>query len=245
MPNRASAWRSSPDWSRRSTATEWLDGAGADARALETFLRDLARFNAAMLGHRAVLAWLRRATRRAPGDRPFTLLDVGCGYGDLLRAIRRWARKRGVPIRLVGLDHSRETIRIARAASDNADGIEYRAGDVFEYRPPEPVDFVVSSLLAHHLSDERIAALLRFMEAAARRGWLIYDLQRHPVPHYFIGLVGRLTRLSPLMIEDGRISVARALTAAEWRERLAAADISPASVRLRWFLFRFVIGRLK
>jgi hypothetical protein len=78
-----------------------------------------------------------------------------------------------------------------------------------------------------------------------RRGWLIYDLQRHPVPHYFIKLIGRLTRLNPLMIEDGRISVERSLTAAEWRERLAAAGIPRQAVRLRWFLFRFVIGRLK
>jgi hypothetical protein len=47
------------------------------------------------------------------------------------------------------------------------------------------------------------------------------------------------------MIEDGRISVERSLTAAEWRERLAAAGIPRQAVWLRWFLFRFVIGRLK
>lgn len=241
----AGARRPSPDLSRRSTAAEWLDGADADAPELESFLRDLARFNSAMLGHRAVVAWLRHATRHPPKDRPFTVLDVGCGYGDLLRAIRRWSRKRSLPIRLIGLDRSRETIRIAQAASAEADGIEYRVGDVFDYRPPEPIDWVVSSLLTHHLSDERIVGFLRWMEMTARRGWLIYDLQRHAVPHYFIGLIGKLTRLNPLMIEDGRISVARSLTAAEWRERMASAGIPLASVRLRWFLFRFVIGRLK
>ena len=47
------------------------------------------------------------------------------------------------------------------------------------------------------------------------------------------------------MIQDGRISVERSLTAAEWRERLAAAGIAGEAVQLRWFLFRFVIGRLK
>jgi hypothetical protein len=50
------------------------------------------------------------------------------------------------------------------------------------------------------------------MEETARKGWLIYDLQRHPVPYYFITLMGKLTRLHPMVIHDGRISVARSLT---------------------------------
>ena len=233
------------DLSHRSREIEWLDGAGAGATELEFFLRDLARLNSVMFGHRAVIAWLHRATKDALSERPLTILDAGCGYGDLLRAIRRWARKRGLAARLIGLDRSRETISIAQAAGAETDDIEYQVGDIFEFRPLERIDLVVSSLLAHHLSDELIVRLLRWMEVTAHRGWLIYDLQRHPVPHYFIALIGRLTRLSPLMIRDGLISVERSLTAAEWRERLVAADIACESVRLRWFLFRFVIGRLK
>ncbi|HEY1473127.1 MAG TPA: methyltransferase domain-containing protein [Pseudolabrys sp.] len=234
-----------PNLSHRSTEVEWLDGAGPDAPELEFFLRDLSRFNGAMLGHRAVMAWLRRITKHAPKEPPLTLVDIGCGNGDLLRTIRWWSRRHGLPIRLIGLDRSRETIRIAQAASARGDGIEYRVGNVFEFTPPEPIDFVVSSLFAHHLSDDMIVEFLGWMESTARRGWLIYDLQRHAVPHCFITLIGKLTRLHPLMIEDGRISVARALTAPEWRERMAAAGIPPGAAQLRWFLFRFVIGRMK
>ena len=163
---------------------------------------------------------MRRATGR------LTLVDVGCGYGDLLRAIRRWSRKRGLAIRLVGVDLSRETIDIARAATDDADQIEYRVGDVFDYRAAEPVDFVVSSLLTHHFSDAMIVSFLRWMETTARKGWLIYDLQRHVVPYFFIGLMGKLTSLHRIVIHDGRISVARSLTRAEWRQHIASAGIA-------------------
>lgn len=231
--------------SRRSSEPEWLDGAGAQTPELESFLRDLARLNGVMLGHRAVIAWLRRALKDTPRDRPLTLIDVGCGYGDLLRAIRRWANKRHVPLRLIGIDLSPETVRIARSAGHDNDAIEYCVGDIFAFRPSEPVDLVVSSLLAHHFSDRLIVEFLRWMEATAQRGWLIYDLQRHPVPHFFIGLIGRMTRLNPLMIGDGRISVARSLTRAEWTNRIAGAGIAREAVQVRWFLFRFVIGRLK
>lgn len=235
----------SRDLSQRSAEPEWLDDADTSPEELALVLRDLARFNGAMLGHWPVLAWLRRATRDRPKETALTLLDVGCGYGDLLRAIRRWARKRGLTIRLIGLDLSCETIRIAKAATDDADEIDYRVMDVFDYAPPAPVDFVVSSLLTHHMSDGLIVKFLRWMEAAACKGWLIYDLQRHPVPFHFIGLVGKLTPLHPMVIHDGRISVARSLTRAEWLARIDEAGIARDQVQMRWFLVRFVIGRMQ
>ena len=64
----ASATALPRDLSRRSTESEWLDDAGVASAELKLVLRDLARFNGAMLGHRPVLAWLRRATRDAPRD---------------------------------------------------------------------------------------------------------------------------------------------------------------------------------
>ena len=233
------------DLAWRSAESERLDDAGMDPVELELVLRDLARFNGAMLGHRSVIAWLRRATKDAPSGQPMTLVDVGCGYGDLLRAIRRWSRRRGLPLKLIGIDLSRETVRIARAATNDADQIEYRVENVFEYRADEPIDFVVSSLLTHHLSDAMIVQFLRWMEATARKGWLIYDLQRHAVPYFFIGLMGKVTSLHRTVIHDGRISVARSLTRAEWRRHFLAAGIAGNAVKLRWFLFRFLIGRLR
>ena len=98
------------DLSRRSAESEWLDGADASPDELALVLRDLARFNGAMLGHWPVIDWLRRATRDAPKKTALTLVDVGCGYGDLLRAIRRWARKRDLTIRLIGLDFAMKVI---------------------------------------------------------------------------------------------------------------------------------------
>src|ERR1700730_18842119 len=102
------------DLSRRRAESEGLDSADATPEELALVLRDLARFNGAMLGHWPVIDWLRRATKDAPKEVALTLVDVGCGYGDLLRAIRCWARKRGLTIRLIGLDLNCETIRIAQ-----------------------------------------------------------------------------------------------------------------------------------
>jgi hypothetical protein len=39
--------------------------------------------------------------------------------------------------------------------------------------------------------------------------------------------------------------VMRSLTRKEWTDRLAAAGIELSNVKIRWFLFRFVIERRK
>ena len=232
------------DSAHRSGQIEILDEK-VETADLAVILRDLARFNSAMMGHWPVLQWLDRVSRTVPPDRPHTLLDIGCGYGDLLRAVRRWARKRGRSMRLVGIDLSPQVIEVARSVTDPADDIEYVASDIFDYKPPGVVDFVATSLVTHHLSNEMIVRFLQWMESSARRGWVIYDLQRSRVPFYFIALAGVLLRLHPVVVYDGRVSVARSLTRREWQARLAEAGLGSGSADLRWFMFRFTIGRLK
>jgi hypothetical protein len=81
------------------------------------------------------------------------------------------------------------------------------------------------------------------MEATARRGWIIADLERHPVPYHAIGIAGRLMRIHPRVIEDGRTSVTRALTRQDWRAIVEAAGIAPDAVRLRRFFYRLAVTR--
>lgn len=234
-----------PNLSVRSSQSEWLDSPDIAPDDLALVLADLDRFNRAMLGHWPILRWLARAVRDIPNDQAITVVDVGCGSGDLLRAIRRWSRRAKRPVTLIGIDLNPDTIAIARAMTADRDAIAFDAADVFEYRPAQPIDFIVSSLVAHHLPDDGIVDLLSWMEATARRGWLVSDLQRSIVPYAFIGLMGTLTSLHPTVIHDGRISVARALTRTEWWARIAEARIPVDRVTIRWMLYRLLIGRLR
>jgi SAM-dependent methyltransferase len=173
------------DFSQRSRETEWLDQANLDPEELRRVLRDLARFNGAMLGHLPVLRWLRKAVTSVAENRPLKLLDAGCGYGDLLRAIRSWADRYGITIALRGVDINAQAVRSARDATDPSYAIDYQVADIFRLQSTEPVDLIVSSLFTHHLTNDEIVNFLAWMERTASRGWLICDLQRHPVPHFF------------------------------------------------------------
>jgi SAM-dependent methyltransferase len=232
------------DFKHRSHEQEWLDSADIDPAALKAVLHDLARFNTAFFGHRPILKWLGRVFGQTSGSAP-TILDVGCGYGDLLRAIRRWSNKRNLKPALFGVDLSPETIRIARDATDRADEIDFTAMDIFDLPPGQTYDLIVSSLVAHHLSDEKLRDFLVLLERSSKQGWLIYDLQRNRILYEFLGVASRLARLHPMVTKDGQISVLRSLTRDEWTDRIAAAGIAVPNVKIRWFLFRYVIERRK
>ena len=233
------------DWSHRSDRTEWLDQADIDSVELEKVLHDLAVFNGAFFGHLPILRWLGRAVRAAPKGAPMTLIDIGCGYGDLLRAIHRWASRRNLDLNLVGIDLNPETIRIARSATNPADGIDYRVMNALDLVSAEPVDFIVSSLVTHHLSNAEIRDFLRLMESVARRGWAVCDLQRNRFLYHVIGASSRIARVHPMVGHDGQISVTRSLTKPEWTQLIKDADLPASAVKINWFLFRFLIGRLR
>jgi SAM-dependent methyltransferase len=170
---------------------------------------------------------------------------VGCGYGDLLRHIRRWGHRHDIELELVGIDLNAETVRIARDVTDEADRIDFRVMNMLDLNSAIPADFIISSLVTHHFSDRELTEFLHLMERLARRGWAICDLQRHRFLYHFIGLSAKLARFHPMVVRDGQISVARSLTRAEWEERIAEAGISPREATIQWFFFRFLVGRLR
>ena len=53
--------------------------------------------------------------------------------------------------------------------------------DALLYRSAKPVDIIVSSLMTHHLEDDQIVTMLKWMETTARIGWFINDLDRSEV----------------------------------------------------------------
>ena len=206
-------------------------------------LRDLEAVNRLTLTHGPTLRWLARATRSLPPGETVSVLDVGCGGGDLLRAVWRWARKAGRVVRLEGLDLNPRAALVARERTPEAMGIRLRTGDVFADAPDPAPDFILSSQFTHHLDD---AALLRFvgwLERHARRGWHIADLHRHPLPYLGFPVLARVAGWHRIVREDGTISIARGFRRAEWEAVLAAAGVA---AELRWhLLFRHGIGRLR
>jgi SAM-dependent methyltransferase len=210
------------DFSRRAHLSELMDEP-CSREVIEACLRDLARVNRWFGAWRPVLRWLGEVPRQTLSG-PLRILDVGCGYGDGLRRIERWAKEHGQPVELTGIDLNPDSIAIAESQSGSR--IHWVAGNVFAYRPPRPPDLIISSLFTHHLCDSDVVWFLRWMEQNARMGWFVNDLSRAAVPYHLFRWFAKLAGLHPFVQHDGPVSIARAFVPEEWRQLCGSAGLA-------------------
>ena len=207
-------------------------------------LRSLEQINRWLLGYRPTLAWLNRLPH--PFPRPVHIVDVGSGGGDLLRRLARWAQRRGIAVDLTGIDLNPYAARAAAEATPSELGIAWVTGNALEYRPRKPVDIVVSSLTAHHLEDDEIVALLRWMEATTHVGWFINDLERSELSCRMFAWLERVVGWHRFVRHDGPVSFRRAFRKEDWVRLLTAANVPLEAVTLEhWRPGRLCVGRWK
>ena len=231
------------DLSRRSVETELMDTEQTDAADFARCLRDLATVNVVTLAHRPTLAWLDRVARALPAGAPLSVLDVGFGEGDLLRTIHRWGARRGLALRLSGVDLNPLSTAAAIAATPPEMAVKYVTGDVFAYRPEPRPDVIVSSLFTHHLPDPAVVEFLRWMDRLAVRGWFVNDLHRSAISYHGFRLLSRAAGWHRFVRHDGPVSIARSFRRGDWERLLAVAKVR---AELRWRLpFRYCLGHLR
>lgn len=226
--------------SQRLEAEELMDDPALDAGTYHAVLHDLAKVNRTTFAYRPTLDFLSRAVGR---HKSFRLLDVGFGDGDMLRQIARWAKRRGLAAELTGIDLNTRSVEAAQATPSPDAPIRYLAGDYADLTG-EAFDFVISSLVAHHMTPEQLQAFLRFMESESAAGWFINDLHRHGFSHLSFPLLARVMGWHRIVRLDGTTSIARSYRPGEWPGILAEAGVEGARVRRR-FPFRLCVEKIR
>ena len=224
----------------RRQCDELMDDPALAAETYHAVLADLAKVNRTTFAHRPTLAFLARAVR---GRKRFRLLDVGFGDGDMLRMVARWAKARGMEAELVGIDLNTRSVAAAEAKPSPGAPIRYLTGDYADLAG-DGFDVVISSLVAHHMTEGQLRAFLRFMEAEAAAGWFVNDLHRHLFSYATWPLLSGAMRWHPIVRADGHTSIARSFRSGEWHALLADEGLRAAQVR-RWFPFGLCVERLR
>ncbi len=99
------------------------------------------------------------------------VIDLGCGTGNIARAVLEKYPRASV----LCFDLSEKMIELARAKLKNYKNVEYRIGDIRDFRFPAKLDAVISSLVLHHVQGEGKLRLFRRIYNSLAKGGVFYN----------------------------------------------------------------------
>lgn len=190
-----------------------MDDPGCDGARLRRTYAQFRVVNAVVSGWRSTYRWHVRPVLRR--DRPSTVLDLGCGGGDLARALAGWAARDGLDVRVTGADPDGRAHAWATARSA-APGVTFRQAFGRDLLDEGAVfDVVVSNHVLHHLGDDQLEDFLADSRRLARARVVHSDIVRSRAAYALFSL-GTLPFFPGSFIrEDGLVSIRRSYTPEE------------------------------
>lgn len=226
-------------FAERYYGSELIDEAGIPFADWEVCLHELNVVNTYLGGHAITVDGVKKLINESGS---LTILEIGCGGGDNLKAIDRWWKKQNKKgtIHYIGVDINKACTDFASKNCDNINAqficSDYRTVELESGKP----DIIFNSLFCHHFSNDHMVEMLRWMSENSKLGFFINDLQRHPVAYYSIMSLTKMFSKSYLVKNDGPISVLRGFHRSEWKQLLQLADIKQFSIEWRW-AFRYLV----
>lgn len=230
-PPRAT-WRSLGE--RAEWLTELMDDPDCDLRRLNNTYRDFGVVNALVASwHGTYRRWIRPLLHP---ERPTTILDVGCGGGDLAVALHAWARRDGLAVTVTGIDPDERAFAFA-AARPPVTGVGFRATSTGALvAAGERADVVVSNHVLHHLGDDELLALLDDTTRIARRAAVHSDITRNRLGYAAFSVGTAPFFRDSFIREDGLRSIRRS-----YRPRELQAIVPPGWRARPLSPFRYVL----
>ena len=202
-------------------------------------MRELDTINTLLGGHRITVKGLQAILNGRPKEQTYNVLEIGCGDGNNLRVLQKWAAKKGYQLQLTGVDYNKACIEYAKELEVN-EGIHFICSDYRDVQLQKKPHIIFSSLFCHHFGNDDLVVQLGWMRSNAITGFFINDLHRHPFAYHSIGVLTKLFSKSYLVKNDAPLSVMRGFKKNEWHQLLQLADIAPAGCRWMW-AFRWLI----
>lgn len=196
---------------RAVDVVELMDLPGCDSGRLEQTYRQFPVVNRALSGWRTLY---KRELRPFLAHQAASLLDIGCGGGDIPVLLSRWAARDGLTLRVTGIDPDPRAAAFARRRPVEA-GLEFRQAHSTDLvREGRRFDFVISNHVLHHLSGNDLQQLLADSLALGTEAVLHSDLRRSPAA-FGLFFVAALPFRGSYIRADGLTSIRRSYTPRE------------------------------
>lgn len=156
-----------------------------------------------------------------------TLLDVGCGTGDIDEAILEEAQERGIGASLIAMDRDPYVVKVVQKRLKKFSGVHTVNADFFESRFSEgTIDIVICSQMIGLLDEDRLVPFLWKAYRLARVGVICAEIRRHPMTRLMIrSLNKRMNGLHDRVKQSIAFDIQRTLKLKAIRKVLAEAGL--------------------
>jgi 2-polyprenyl-3-methyl-5-hydroxy-6-metoxy-1,4-benzoquinol methylase len=115
----------------RTDKPEIMDDFNMEGDVLRDALNKIAKINQFLGGNQLTLQGVKKLLSKVSKLDEITIVDVGCGNGDMLRKLADYGFENKLNFQLIGVDANRYTINYARELSSKYSNIKYCCEDIF------------------------------------------------------------------------------------------------------------------
>lgn len=224
----------------RSTQKELLDGDNIPFSDIARNMKELDIINTKLGGHAVTIEGVKQIlSQHYIKGMKIKIVEIGCGGGDNLRVIGKWASENKMPVDLCGVDINPECIQYAREIPGN-EGIKFIASEYSKMIFAERPAIVFSSLFCHHFTQPQLVYMMKWMQRTCTLGFFINDLHRHRLAYHSIKALTRSFSKSYLVRNDAPISVLRGFKRKEIETIMQDAGLKNYTVKWKW-AFRWLV----
>ncbi|KFF15071.1 methyltransferase domain-containing protein [Flavobacterium hydatis] len=230
----------------RTDDPEIMDDFNLEGEILQNALDKIARINQLLGGNQLTLQGVEKLLIGIDKNQTITIVDVGCGNGDMLRKLADYGLKYDWDFQLRGIDANAFTISYARKLSKHYPNISYRCEDVFnEAFSQLKYDIALCTLTLHHFKTNEIINLATVFDTNARYGVVINDLQRSIVSYRLFQAICFITRLNGMPKKDGLTSILRGFKKNELVDFSKQLKLKKYTIQWKWaFRYQWIISKI-
>jgi 2-polyprenyl-3-methyl-5-hydroxy-6-metoxy-1,4-benzoquinol methylase len=152
----------------------------------------------------------------AEKELPLTILDIGCGGGDVAERLLLLAKKRDIAVKITAIDPDERAIAFARA--HRSPEIDFEQTELSAVAASGRLfDVVISNHVTHHVPDGALIPFLELSASVSRKIVLHNDIQRSFLAFVLYPFIGLLPGLFSFVLYDGLVSVLKSRTKEESR----------------------------
>ena len=226
------------DTSHRSSEMEIMDDFTMEGVLFRDTLDKLEIINRFLGGNSVTINGLKKLLENQPKNKTITIVDLGCGNGDILRDISKFGRKNNYSFKLIGIDANLAATEYAKELSKEYSELSFKTMDILsEDFKKQSYDVVLCTLFLHHLKNEELISFLKKTTENATIGLVVNDLHRHKLAYYLFKLIGFFIK-NKMVRQDGLTSVLRAFKKKDL-ENIAKEIKVHFSIQWKW-AFRYL-----